>query len=210
MAGITAVSVVVSILATLQSMKEKARGDRAENNLYTKTIEYQDELGRKVTETTQLEITVRELKQIAKKDTLAMNAYEKKLYKISQELAYNNRKEKTVDKAMMFSTESNFSSEKKAEDIIINKMPAKTVKFIDTFGTYEATYFPETDNMKISVLQRNEFFLDIYKQRELNKKGKKVFYLWRWTKDWEYKGSVKSLNDSTIIKDFTLINVQKK
>lgn len=75
-----------------QSTKLKTDNERLTNNLYKKTIEYEDELGRRVTETTQMELTIKEMKRAAKKDSTQLNEYEKLLVQTYSELSASNRK----------------------------------------------------------------------------------------------------------------------
>jgi hypothetical protein len=207
LAIVTIISVLVGVFVSIRNSSLKLENDRLETNLYAKTIQYQDELGRTITETTQLKVTVGELKKITKMDSSKMNSYEKTIYRISKELENNGASKKNTEAAGFIVTESKFQKSNIAEDTVIRGMKAKTVRFIDPYGTYESTYFPETDTISLIVVQRTELFLELHKQRELNKKGKKVCILWRWAKDWEYNASIKSMGDSTEIKSFNYIKI---
>lgn len=204
---ITIISIVVGIFASVRISNLKEKNDRLETNLYSNTTQYEDALGRSVVESDQLKTTVKELKQLSKMDSSKMNTYEKTIYKISQELKANGTKEKNTEGAAFISIETNFENASLAKDSVISKMKAKTVRFVDDYGTYESTYFPETDTISLKVIQRAELFLDLHRKRELNSKGNKVFFAWRWLKDWEYKASIKSIGDSTVIKSFDYVKI---
>jgi len=206
----TIISIIISIFSTMQSMKHKSEKNRLSNNLYEKTIQYEDDLGRQITEKTQLEITVKELKDVLKQDSSTLNSYEKKIYKIANELKLSDRKAKNLESALIVELQTNLQMSAKARNAVYKKMNAKSAVLSDEFGRYEIMYIPELDTIRFALKQRNELVIDMFKQREKNKKDKEVFILWRWIKKWEYKASIKSLNDSTIIKDFTIIKVTKK
>lgn len=208
------ISVIYSIFSSIYVNYIKSDRDRIKSNLYEKTIQYEDELGRHVTEKTQLQITVKELKKVAKSDSTQLNDYEKQLKKVFDELSASNRKLKNVQNALSIATETRNTFNTKLTDTIVirdmAKMTLKRAEISNEYGKYSIEYNPTTDSLNMSLKTRNEFFVDIFKERKANKKGKQVFWPVRWLKDWEYKGSIKTLNDSTEITEFSIINIEKR
>ena len=210
LAVVTIISLIVSIFSTMQASKHKAESRRLATNLYSKTVTYEDRLGRQIVETTQLEIRVRELRKVMKKDSSQLSEYERTIYRIGKELNYSRRKfNKTKYVATVnMSTESSIAE--RAVDTVYMGLEAKTARVEDKFGKYIINYVPETDSLFLEVIQRNELYIDVFKERKKNSKGKKAFILWRWTMGYEYKGSIKTLNNATTVTDFTIIEIKKK
>lgn len=210
LAVVTIISMSFGALQTCQSMKHKADAKRQKTNLYTKTIEYEDQLGRSVTETMELNVTVKEMKKAAKKDSSQLSNYERKILEFKRELDLSDRQLKSTEAVMKLDVTTRNTFETVMESIEIENIPIKKAYVSNKFGSYDITYNPANDSIKMEMVQINEFYIDMYKEREPNKKGNKVFILWRWIKDWQYKGSVKTLNDSTIINEFTLLKINKR
>lgn len=206
---VTILSVLFGMWTNYQSTKIKTDNERLTNNLYKKTIEYEDELGRRVTETTQMELTIKEMKQAAKKDSTQLNEYEKLLVHTYSELSASNRKMKQVESAMNIELHTRNTIETTMKDSVIDEMEVKTAYVENEFGKYSIMYEPETDSLFLTTIQKNQLFVDVFKKRKPNKNGKEAIYLLRWTKGWDYKASIKSLNDSTIIKEFDYIKIKK-
>jgi hypothetical protein len=207
---VTIISLLFGVYSNIQNSRNKAEKERVTTNLHQKTIQYEDELGRAVTETTRLQVTNKELKKVLKKDSSKMDEYERTIYKIAKELKTSKRLAKNLESSLIAETITNFKLSDRVRDTVFRKMEAKTVHFKDPFGEYSATYIPEVDSMYMSIMQRNELYIDMFKQRPKNNKGKKFIIPLRWFKGWEHVASIKSLNDSTIINDFTVIDVYKK
>lgn len=207
---ITILSVAVSIFSNVQTIKHKAESERLSNNLYSKTIEYEDDLGRKVTEVTQLDIKVSEFKSVMKKDSTKLNEYEKIIFEMGKELKASGRKLKDVEAILNVTVETTDEMAMQTRDTFYRQMEAKTAHFSNDLAEYDITYIPELDSLKLAVVQRYDLYIDLFREREKNSKGKDVFILWRWTKDWKYKGSIKTTNNAAIIKDFTIININKR
>jgi len=181
--------------------------------LHERTVEYEDSLGRKIKEVTQLEISLRELKRVSKKDSVQLNAYERKVLQLYQELGVNERKLKQVESALLFTSRTRDSFAIKLEALeqndSIDLLPLKQGVFVDKWSVQEFTYNPNNDSLFVDQIQETEFFVDMYKQRQLKENGKPHCFLWRWTLPWEYQASVKSLRDSTVITEAAYVNVRK-
>lgn len=213
---VTIISTIVAIWGIFWGSGKADDARRYKATLYQRTVEYQDELGRKVTEVTQLEATAKELKTIAKKDSAKLSAYEKKLLNVYNELNANNRKIKNTEMALLFSEQSKDSFAVQLQELDSMRafeskgLPLKYGRYDGKWASQDFVYDPNTDSLFTTRVDENEFFVDMYKQKELRPNGKPYFFLLRWFKDWEYRGSIKSLKDSTTIKDAVMVHISKR
>lgn len=210
----TIISILVSVFATVWGLRKSKDADDYKNTLYSKTVEYEDELGRKVTEVVQMEVSIKEMKETAKKDSNLLSDYEKKLQRVYKELQSENKKLKDVESAMLFSssTHDKFAVKMETEyekEVMPGMEARKVAKFENDWFKQEIIYDPNTDTLYVDKLERNEFFIDAFRQRKAKANGKQAFYPFRWRMPWEYKASVKSLRDSTVIQESIYLNMKK-
>ncbi len=125
----TIVSLLFGVFSNIQSMKHKAESQRLGNNLHEKTIQYEDEKGRLISEKTILQVTNKELKNVLKKDTAKFDEYDKTIYNIAKELSHSNRKVKHLETALTFELETNLNITSRVKDTIFMHMKAKTATF---------------------------------------------------------------------------------
>lgn len=212
---LTILSTIVAIASSIWGQIQAHDAKRYKGALYEKKVEYEDELGRKVTEITQLEVTNRELKQVGKKDSILLSDYERKIRKLYDELEANGRKLRHTESALLFSEQTRDSFRIKLEEVKdtltdkLDLLPIKTGYYSTDWTKQKFTYNPNTDSLSVVQVHENEFFVDLFKKRKPNSKGKQVCWLFRWVRPWEYKASIKSLRDSTIIKDAVMINLNR-
>jgi hypothetical protein len=231
----TIIATFVAIFSGVSGLRAKNDAKRYQNILHEKTVEYEDELGRKVKEVTQLQVTTKELKKLADQDSATLNAYEKRLLKVYNELAANKRKLKRTEAALSFTSQTKDSFAIQLEtlspdNIVALEMadmltefsgitgevpdsdfkPKKIGYYSNDWTSQEFLYDPNTDSLYVSQVSENEFFVDMFKQREQKENGKDYIWPIRLFKDWEYKASIKSLRDSTVIKDAVIVNVSKR
>lgn len=210
---VTILSILAGIYATFWGFGKNNEASRLRATLHERTVAYEDSLGRKIKEVTQLEISLRELKRVSKKDSAQLNAYERKVLQLYQELGVNERKLKQVESALLFTSRTRDSFAIKLEALeqndSIELLPLKQGIFVGKWSVQEFTYNPNNDSLFVDQIQETEFFVDMYKQRQLKENGKPHCFLWRWTLPWEYQASVKSLRDSTVITEAAYVNVRK-
>jgi virulence-associated protein VagC len=70
---------IITILMMLWGVRNYREIRRLRNNLNARTIEYEDKLGRTVTQSQAYQVTIRELKQARRVDSLHRTEYEQKL-----------------------------------------------------------------------------------------------------------------------------------
>lgn len=201
-------SVCVTIYSTIISTRESKRAD----SLYTKTVVYEDELGRTVTENMQLVITNKELKEINKKDSSKLTAYERKILKLTAQSNIKKKSEDIINYEMMaFTSQKSVQMRNKfeTETDSMTMIPMKHLFIEDKYLTLKLIYNPENDSININIINREEFYVEGYLERKPKKDGKQVPYILRWMKSWEFKSSIKTMSDSTVITDFTTMKLKK-
>ncbi|MCK9545034.1 MAG: hypothetical protein M0R03_23710, partial [Novosphingobium sp.] len=196
----------VAIGLLVWGLRGKVETRRLQNTLHEQEKKYEDKLGRKVIQVTQLETRIKDFKKVAKKDSASLNDYEKKVLVLYKELENNKRKLRHVESALLFTSVTRDSFVIKLKEIeqkdgldSIPLLPLKQGFFENKWSVQEFLYNPNNDSLFVDQIQETEFFVDMYKQRQLKENGKPHCFLWRWTLPWEYQASVKSLRDSTVI-----------
>lgn len=231
--GFILLLMILIYLSASWGIKNKKEGTRYRNALYDKQVHYEDNFGNVVTEINQLKVTNRELRDVIKKDSVNLSEYEKRLLLIKRELDANNRNLRKTQTALYFTEETrdsfalllrNYvifntddgmsfmvdSSYMVTESELGGSLPLKVGRWENDWTVQDFMYDPNNDSLFVVQVSENAFFIDLFKERELNKKDKKVFWPVRWTKPWEYKASIKSKRDSTTIKDAVVVNLTKK
>jgi hypothetical protein len=94
---ITAISLTAAALSLYFFDDERNRRMAAETNLSVNTTQYEDKLGRMVTETQELRLSVRQFKQIVKQDSIYMNQYEKDLLRAYETIKAQDKKIRQVE-----------------------------------------------------------------------------------------------------------------
>jgi hypothetical protein len=90
-------SLVVGVVSFLLFKNERSNRLIAERNLTASTKQYRDDLGRTVTETQELRLSVSDFKKIVKQDSIYMNDYEKKLAHANEIIKSQDKKIRSVE-----------------------------------------------------------------------------------------------------------------
>lgn len=208
MAFVTAISIIIGIFATLYGIRQNNERNRAENNLYTLTTQWQDERGRLVIETTELRYTVNELRQISKKDSSKLSEAEKKLLQarnVVDNMKIRLRKVESVDRITLES-ESGYTAPivfKTRDTCLFEVKPIVT-------DNLELNFRQVNDSLIIDHHYKSDIDVVIDRDQGLNKKGKKRFFLCRWLKpDWIYSSNVVSDDPNAEITSNVYIKFQR-
>jgi len=210
---VTIISIVVGLLASLGWIRAKGEAKRAETNLYNRTTQWEDERGRMVTETTELRFTNRELRKVARKDSLALSEAEKTLldaYRVIEDLKIKPR---NVESAHMLELESSSDqvTELTIEEIAtepetykVDIAPIKTKHL-------ELTFKQVGDSLHVSHLYKTDIDVVVDRDKGLNSNGKKRFFIARWfLPKWEYSSSVVADDPNAEITSNVYINFQHR
>lgn len=89
----------LALAAAFYFLMKRERTDRvqAENNLSANTKVYVDNLGKSVTESQELRLSVHKFKQIVKQDSIYMNDFEKKLARANEVIKSQDKKIRKVE-----------------------------------------------------------------------------------------------------------------
>jgi len=208
---VTIISLIIGILATLGWVRQKGERQRAETNLYNRTTQWEDERGRMVTETTELRFTNRELKKVAKKDSMALSEVEKSLLDAYQVIDDLKIKPGRVESAHMFELES--SSNQVTKLTIEELLKPETYKVdIAPIKTkhLELTFNQVGDSLHVNHLYKTDIDVVVDRDKGLNSKGNKRFFIARWfLPKWEYSSSVVAEDPNAEITSNVYINFQR-
>jgi len=208
---VTIISIVVGLLASLGWIRAKGEAKRAETNLYNRTTQWEDEKGRMVTETTELRFTNRELRKVARKDSVALSEAEKTLLDAYQVIDDLKIKPGRVESAHMLELET--SSEQVTELTVEELLEPETYKVdIAPIKTkhLELTFNQVGDSLHVSHLYRTDIDVVVDRDKGLNSKGKKRFFISRWfLPKWEYSSSVVAEDPDAEITSNVYINFQR-
>lgn len=183
---VTIASLVFAIGAGAGWWKEKGKRADVENNLYAKTVQWEDEKGRLVTETTELHYTIDDLENIIEQDSANLSDAEKTIWEAGQTIKDLKAQVKHAVSYASQEIEAVYDSLETMPTIVENKL----VK-IDPI---------ETDHLKISfkVLDDNTILTNAKYKAKVNvlvdrerdmytKKGRKRFFGARWISPrWQY------------------------
>lgn len=210
--GIKDVVTVVSIVATLGlgywGNLQRQEAQRATDNLYSKTIQWEDEKGRLVTETTELRYTVSELKDISKRDKESLSEAERKVAEAAETIKELGIKARNVDRYENVSFEVADSAETKIvyRDKKLEKIEPIRTKHMDIDfiikGDKVIAAYKYKGNVKVIINRKVD---------KETKKGKKRFFLARWVNPrYDYWSTVVSDDKNATITSTDSINFQKK
>ena len=207
---VTILSVMIGIIAAIYGIRQGNEKNRLEQNLYSKTVQWEDERGRLVTETTELRYTVRELRQISKKDSSNMSEAEKKLLAARSTIDALNIRLRKVESVNMIEVESkgkyvtDYSIKEKDTIYLLEIKPIET-KHLDM------KFDVRKDSIIVNHTYRNSIDVIIDRDQELGKRGNKRFFLIRWIMPkWEYSSNVVSEDPNAEITSNVYFNFQKR
>lgn len=189
---VTILSVMIGIVAAIYGIRQGNEKNRLEQNLYSKTVQWEDEKGRLVTETTELRYTVRELRQISKKDSSNLSDAEKKLLATRGTIDALNIKLRKVESVNMIEVESkgeyvtDYTIKERDTIYLLEIKPIET-KHLDL------KFDVKGDSIIVNHTYRNSIDIIIDRDQAAGKRGNKRFFLVRWIlPKWEYSSNVVS------------------
>lgn len=202
-------TIIFGLGSSIGWWKQKQETDRVANNLYKKEIQWKDEKGRMVTETTELRFTVEELQNVAARDSATLSDTEKILWEVNKEteaLRIKNKELVEYHKAEMEAVQDlqTVATIKDNKLLCIEPIDTKhwKIDFEVTDGgaiLAEAKY--NADITTVVDRQRDKF----------TKKGKKRFFMARWIAPrWQYSNYTVSDDPNATIKNSVKINFDNR
>ena len=202
-------SLAAAILFGTLNQINKGRADDAENNLYSKTIQWEDEKGRLVTETTELRYSVNDLKAISQRDSAKLSDAEKVIWEAGQTIKELRSKPQHVVSYSKTEVEALYDSLEVLHTIKDNKLisiePIRTDHLNIEFEVIEGKVLANAKyNAGIEVIVDRE-------RRKETKRGKKRFFIARWLKpDWQYNSKAVCDDPHATIEDTVHINFDNR
>lgn len=211
---VTIISIIIGILAILGWVRSSGEKQRAIDNLYNKTVQWEDERGRMVTETTELRFTNRELRKVGKKDSTNLSDVEKKLLDARILISDLKIKPRKVESTHMLELESASEQVTKLtiEDLGFALEPLYKVSIAPIKTKHLELIFNQVgDSLHVSHLYRTDIDVVVDRDKGLNDKGKKRFFVVRWIRPrWEYSSNVVAEDPDAEITSNVYINFQRR
>lgn len=207
--AVTILSIVAAMWFSYSSHFKGQEIDRLNTNLHSVTTQYEDEKGRRVTETTELRFTNDELKAIGKKKDKDLSRAEKTIKEVSNEIADLRIKANNVETYNKVLLESRLDSIVTKPIYIENKLtaiePIKTDHLHLTFKVKEG-------EILVNHLYTAKIITVVDRDRDkITKKGNKRFFMARWVNPrWQYKAKTVSDDPNAVIEDSVYINFQRR
>lgn len=210
--GILVFFIVLSAFLVSLLVKTRAENQRLQTNIDVTTQTYIDKEGRSVLKVGQHEATIEELRRSIYKDSTLMSGYDQMLANIHTELTKLDVKLKRVEKVTTFTSQVVNKIEGVMTDTTLvadgDSIRVKIYRDETPWESLMAIYNPTTDKITIETTSKNEFYVVLHRERPLNIKGKKYFFLIRPFKGWEHKVDIVSTRDSTLIMDGVSVNFE--
>lgn len=184
--AVTILSVVAAIGFGYWGKLQSQEASRATSNLYSKTIQWEDEKGRLVTETSELRFTTQELRNINRQDSARLNEVQKKLWKASKAIEDLKVKERNVESVNIVGLEARRDSLVTIpvynEDNVLKEL--KPIKTDNLLIEFEVT----SDTIYVNHLYTSEITTVVSRKVDkFTSKGRKRLFLARWVNPrWEY------------------------
>ena len=208
--GLSLVAVAAALWFGYSDYLNKQEVSRITNNLNQKTSQWEDERGRLVTEVTELRVTNKELKSVAKKDSSNLSKIEKTLLRANKEIEALKIKAKDVEsynEVLLESRNDNLVTEAVYnEDKKLTKIePIMTDHLFIKFHVKE-------DTIIVNHLYRARITTVVDRERDkTTKNGNKRFFLARLVNPrWQYSAKNVADDRKAILKSAVHINFQRR
>jgi hypothetical protein len=206
-------SIVFGLGASAGWWRQKQKSDDLANNLYAKTVQYEDEKGRRVTETTELRFTVDELQNVAAKDSAiyyaSMSDMEKRLWEVGQEAEVLKADKDKLISYHKSEVEAIYKDLEVIPTIKDNKLVS--IEPIET-KHLQIRFNIEGDKITADAKYNTNITTIVDRNRDqFTKKGKKRFFIAKWIKPrWQYSDKTVCEDVNATIKNTVSINFENR
>lgn len=202
--------ICIALMAVCVYLLKHERESRfiAEHNLVAKTKTYEDAMGRQVTETEELRVSVRDFKKIVRQDSALMNDYEKKLAHANEIIKSQHKKIRSVESVNSILMQSSGSNQ------VIYKVN-DTCRLVSLAPIHTQYFDASFKILNDSALVMEHYYhtnIDIIidRSRALDLDGSKRFLLCRLMfPKWVYSSSVVAEDPDATIASNVLIRFKK-
>lgn len=177
----------------------KNRINKVDYRSELETIEgtYEDKLGHQVRYTQAVEVKLSEMKAATEKDSQQLSQYQNRLAWAYNEINAINGKLKNLKEFTIVGTTTSGEFTEPLKDTIIDEKDYK-IAFYSNGYLDEMIIIPELlDSVNVQYWHSDTLLLPDYWVRKPNKKGKQVFFLWRWIRPWEVHLQAKTMDPNS-------------
>lgn len=205
-----AIGLLVGIAGTVVIVKLNKRVAKTRSELAMTELYYKDKLGQQVKKTQATAQKLSDLKVLAEKDSAELSDYQKRLKWAYNNIEALNLKIKKLQEVTVITTETQgeFST-----PIFIADTTIQDVFYSEYSDGYLEQYFTLdliNDTLYSNYIYNDSILVADEWVRQLNRNGKKVFFLWRFIKPWEVHIHAKSSNPNAMITNIDKVLIKKK
>lgn len=194
----TIIIAVLIVLIIIMGLGSKHFFNQKSN--YNSTIEtYRDKLDHKVRVINTLESSVSEFNSASIKADSLRSEVEKDLVFAKRHIDALNIKVKNLKSFIRVNSIVKDSFTVHFDTVLIDFDTVMQAVYNDGYMNQSLTYQPINNTLDVNYSIIDTIIVVDSWIREPNKKGKQVFYLWRWIKPWQVKVEVKSKNPKSQI-----------
>ena len=205
---ISLISLIVAGVFYYILKNERADRITAEHNLAAKTKQYKDDLGRVVTESDELRLSVRDFKKIVRQDSIFMNEYERKLAHANDIIKSQDKRIRQVESVNSILMQSSGSNQ-----VVYRLNDTCMLKEIAPIHTpfFDASFKIVNDSiLTVDHIYHTGIDIIIDRERGRDEDGSKRFLLCRLIfPQWVYSSSVVAEDTAAVITSNVFIRFKK-
>lgn len=207
---ILSIALSITLLIILfMSWKNHHSKVQFKDDIETLKGKYTDELGHQVTFTQAVQTRLSEMEAASKKDSSVLNQYQNRLAWAYKEIEALNINLKKVTEFIIASTHVSGDFTTPLKDTIIKQKPYKIAYYSNGYLDEMITIPENMDSVNVYYSHSDTLLITDFMQRKPNKKGKQVFFLWRWLRPWEIEVEAKTSDPNSIIVNIDKVIIKK-
>jgi len=189
--------IIASLVITFLVLHNRTEKIEYRDEIETIKGKYTDELGHQVSFTQAVQTRLSEMEAVSKRDSSELNNYQIRLAWAYKEISALNGKIKNLSGFTIVGTEVSGEFTVPLKDTTVKEKDYK-IAFYNNDYLDEMIIIPESlDSVNVQYLHSDTLLLADYWVRKPNKKGKQVFFLWRWLRPWEVHLQAKTMDPNS-------------
>jgi len=202
------ICLIIAFVSVRYALRQRKDANISKNNLYASELNFKTESGKIASNVSELQLSHKDLKNAAKKDSLLRNEFEQKLANAYTVISDLNLKIKNVESSNSIVIETG------GYDSIIYRIDSTRLISMTDIHTpfFDAIFKPVGDSIIIvSHSYHSAIDIIISRQKALKLDGKKRFILSRLLfPKWNYSSAVVSKDPNAIIKSNVLLRLKNR
>lgn len=195
---ILGILLIVSVLViAFLLMRNRVNKIDYRDDLETIKGTYTDRLGHQVSYTQAVESRLSEMVAASEKDSGELSNYQNRLAWAYKEIKALNGKIKNLKEFTIVGTTVSGEFTEPLKDTIMNEKNYKIAFYSNGYLDEMIIIHELLDSVNVQYLHSDTLLLPDYWVRKPNKKGKQVFFLWRWVRPWEVHLQAKTMDPNS-------------